>query len=262
MAYTKTNWVNDTSPYINAANLNHIENGIKDLESITNTNATNIASVTARVGAVETKAAGIKTTADNALATANTAKSTADNALSTANAAKNTADTAKATAIAAKENADTAKEIVTEGRDLASNLMAVNGVPSSQYAYSTLIITSGTNKNLVEVVVRFLSTDVPAGSAYNATKTFNELIEFCHDSQAVNPPKRVVAFQSGQPKEVDMLYDPTNVDENIHVKWRIDRIDLSAKTASFDEYDLIIRPDNSNIVQVTMLGDYKLVRQY
>jgi len=28
MAYTKTNWVNDTSPAINATNLNNIENGI------------------------------------------------------------------------------------------------------------------------------------------------------------------------------------------------------------------------------------------
>ncbi|MEG1695560.1 MAG: hypothetical protein RR282_00525 [Acinetobacter sp.] len=30
MAYTKTNWVNDSSPYIDAANLNKIEQGIKD----------------------------------------------------------------------------------------------------------------------------------------------------------------------------------------------------------------------------------------
>ena len=30
MAYTKTNWVNDSSPYIDAANLNKIEQGIED----------------------------------------------------------------------------------------------------------------------------------------------------------------------------------------------------------------------------------------
>ena len=30
MAYTKTNWVDDTAPYINAANLNKIEQGIED----------------------------------------------------------------------------------------------------------------------------------------------------------------------------------------------------------------------------------------
>ena len=143
MAYTKTPWKNDTEPYINAENLNHIEKGIKDLEPITQANATNIASVTSRVGAVETKAAGIKTTADNALATANTAKSTADNALSTANGAKNIANSALSTANAAKQNADTAKAIVTEGRNLASNLTEVNGVPSAQYYRSILIITSG-----------------------------------------------------------------------------------------------------------------------
>ena len=34
MAYNKTTWVDNSSPYINATNLNHIENGIKDNETL------------------------------------------------------------------------------------------------------------------------------------------------------------------------------------------------------------------------------------
>lgn len=34
MAYTKTNWVNDSSPYIDAANLNKIEQGIEDAHNM------------------------------------------------------------------------------------------------------------------------------------------------------------------------------------------------------------------------------------
>ena len=32
MAYTKTNWVNNTTP-INSTNLNHIEDGIEDVDT-------------------------------------------------------------------------------------------------------------------------------------------------------------------------------------------------------------------------------------
>ena len=364
MAYTKTPWKNDTEPYINAKNLNHIEDGIKDLEPITQANATNIASVTSRVGAVETKAATIKTTADNALATANAAKSTADNALSTANTAKDTADTAKATAIAAKENADTAKEIVTEGRDLASNLMAVNGVPSAQYAYSTLIVTSGfpnatdvaakfgtvktatgtaeaSNKtfeqltkydktdqtimvnneivkdayfayrssstpkevrvmydkinvdmpnkrlstsswtyhvledntvystalggdsyrivNEEEAVVVAKISDAPAGSsnAFQISKTFSQLTGFCHDKKATNPPKRVVLY-FGEPLVVDMLYDPTNGDGNIHITWP-QSIHFTDNPTLYSNNGIAIMPDNSNVGTSQVVGLYTLV---
>ena len=34
MAYTKTTWVNDSKPAINAANLNKIEQGIADAHAI------------------------------------------------------------------------------------------------------------------------------------------------------------------------------------------------------------------------------------
>lgn len=42
MAYTKTTWVNNSSPYINADNLNNIENGIKDNETSINNLSTEL----------------------------------------------------------------------------------------------------------------------------------------------------------------------------------------------------------------------------
>lgn len=49
MSYTKTTWVNNSSPYINANNLNNIENGIETLDNSVQTINTNINTITNEV---------------------------------------------------------------------------------------------------------------------------------------------------------------------------------------------------------------------
>lgn len=49
MSYTKTNWVNNSSPYINATNLNNIENGIKTNETSINTLSTTVDSLLPKI---------------------------------------------------------------------------------------------------------------------------------------------------------------------------------------------------------------------
>lgn len=54
MSYIKTIWVNDSSPYLSAANLNKIEQGIETAHDDISTINTNLTTLTNRISTVET----------------------------------------------------------------------------------------------------------------------------------------------------------------------------------------------------------------
>ena len=81
-----------------------------------------IAEISNEVASVKTLAETAKSTADTASATATEAKSIAETANSTAGEAKTTAETANSTANAAKSTAETASSTATEAKNTADGL--------------------------------------------------------------------------------------------------------------------------------------------
>lgn len=141
--YVRTQWKNDSSPYLEAKNLKHIEDALVLHDGATRDNARDIATAQTNATTAKTNAAKALTNSNTAVSTANTAKQTAEKAEQTANTASTTAANARTTANSAKSYATEAKTIATEAKGLMVNLTAVNGIPSAQYAFGVLIITSG-----------------------------------------------------------------------------------------------------------------------
>ena len=90
--------------------LTEVKTTAETAQSTANTAKTTAETAQSTANTAKTTADGAKSTAETAKSTANTAKSTAETAKSTANTAKSTADTAKSTADTAKNTADGAQE--------------------------------------------------------------------------------------------------------------------------------------------------------
>lgn len=154
MSYTKTQWVNDQAPAINATNLNKIEQGIYDNDSAISTNTTNIGDLTT-----------LTTTADTDLVSAiNEVDSHADTN------ATNIGDLTTLTT--------TAKSNVVSAVNELDNLKATKDVATT----STAGLMSASDKTLLNNETTYSTTETRIGTWVDGKPLYRKVISKVFDN--------------------------------------------------------------------------------
>lgn len=169
MSYTKTQWVNDQAPAINATNLNKIEQGIYDNDSAIATNTTNISTNTTNIGDLTTltttantdlvsaiNEVNAKSEIDNTYGTSQT-KGYSQNYANTTFATKDVATTSIAGLMSSSDKTKLDNIKVTQNTDtsVASQYITQGGI--NVYEYGKIVII------LFDILV---TTNIPANTPF------------------------------------------------------------------------------------------------